>query len=653
MNKIKFSIGNKILSGFLLLILIFTINAAISVLTINKNDSLIEDMSEVITPSVNALQEFKFLVTRSKMLVTNWVYLQSNEEDKEALKELHNFDYPELKEELTKLKMNWGNEELQSRMDSVFIDFEVLLQVEQEKVMSQLVTFDHYEDPFIKLTAAEAIESEVLPQSSQIMESLEKISVEIYEQDVELEAIIIDASDSLARTTMALAIVTIVLGLLGAIWMARSITKPINFIKEIVIKLGKGELPDEDQNHQFNRDEIGEMATAVDNLVSGLRSTSSFAESIGKGNYDAEFEPLSENDVLGNALIEMKNNLYEVAEEDKKRNWSTSGLAKFGDILRSNNDNIERLSDDIIVNLVKYMDCNQGGLFIVNDNDSEEPYLHLIACYAWDRKKYVDQKVYLGEGLTGQAWMEKDTIYITEVPEDYITITSGLGASNPKSILITPLKINDEVFGVIELASFREFTSHEVEFVEKIAESIASTISSVKINEKTQRLLEESTEMTEQMRSQEEEMRQNMEELQATQEEMQRNQIETQGIIEAVNVSLAKAEYKPTGEMIDANDKFLTIFGYELDEVQGRHHAMFVTEEEKDSDAYRLFWEDVRGGISKTGEFERKKRDGSSIWIRANYSPIKNSNGELTKVLCLAVDITEYKVKLEEIASQS
>ena len=273
------------------------------------------------------------------------------------------------------------------------------------------------------------------------------------------------------------------------------------------MKLGQGHLPDEQQSRKFNNDEIGEMAHAVENLVNGLKSTSNFAENIGRGNYDAEFTPLSEEDVLGNSLIEMRDNLKSVAEEDKRRNWSTSGLATFGEILRQNNDNIEKLSDDIISNLVKYLNCNQGGLYIIND-DEEEAYLELKACYAWDKKKYLEQRVHIGEGLTGQSWLEKDTVYLTEIPEDYITITSGLGEASPTSILIVPLKINDDVFGVLEIASFNEFKQYEIEFVEKIAESIASTVSSVKINEKTQRLLEESTEMTEQMRSQEEEMRQ-------------------------------------------------------------------------------------------------------------------------------------------------
>ncbi len=287
------------------------------------------------------------------------------------------------------------------------------------------------------------------------------------------------------------------------------------------MKLGKGILP-EDNERKFGNDEIGEMAVAVGQLVDGLKDTSYFAENIGNGKYDSDYEPLSEEDVLGNALINMRGNLRKVAEEDKKRNWSTEGLAMFGDILRKNNDNISLLSDDIISNLVKYTKSNQGGIFVINREDDDDPFLELTACYAWDKKKYLEQKIYEGEGLTGQAWLEGETIYMTEVPQDYVMITSGLGEANPNSVLIVPLKVNDETYGIIELASFNKFAEHEREFVEKIAENIASTISSVKINERTSKLLEESREMTEQMRSQEEEMRQNMEELQATQEEMER-----------------------------------------------------------------------------------------------------------------------------------
>jgi putative methionine-R-sulfoxide reductase with GAF domain len=212
--------------------------------------------------------------------------------------------------------------------------------------------------------------------------------------------------------------------------------------------------------------------------------------------------------------------------EDRIRNWATEGLATFGDILRKNNDDINRLADVIISELVKKLNANQGGLFIVTkDEDGSEEYLKMEACYAWDKKKYLEQKVYLGDGLTGQAWQEQATIYLTEVPNDYITITSGLGKTNPRSILIVPLKVNDEVFGVVEIASISEIEDYQIQFVERVAESIASTIATVKNTEQTAKLLEESKMLTEQMKAQEEEMIQNMEELQATQEEMERSQI--------------------------------------------------------------------------------------------------------------------------------
>src|SRR6185295_8597758 len=151
----------------------------------------------------------------------------------------------------------------------------------------------------------------------------------------------------------------------------------------------------------FGNDEIGEMAVATENLVSGLKATTGFAENIGNGKYDSQFQPLSEHDVLGNALLNMRQNLSRVAEEDKKRNWATGGLAKFGEILRTNNNDVQKLSDEIISNLVKYLKANQGALYIIDDREGEEPTLSMTACYAWDKKKHLNQKIHRGEGLAG------------------------------------------------------------------------------------------------------------------------------------------------------------------------------------------------------------------------------------------------------------
>jgi PAS domain S-box-containing protein len=265
--------------------------------------------------------------------------------------------------------------------------------------------------------------------------------------------------------------------------------------------------------------------------VANNENATDFIKNIKQGNLEAEYTisgdgQNSRTDVLATTLTDLRDHLKTIASQEQERNWTTEGLAKFVYILRANNEEITTLCDQIISSLVKYVSANQGGLFIVNGQEENNPYLELISCYAYDRKKYVQKKIQPGEGLVGQAYLEKDIIYLTEVPEDYINITSGLGLANPKSILIVPLKVNDQILGIVELASFHQFHKYQIEFIEKLGESIASTVANAKVNERTKKLLEESQEQSEQMRAQEEEMRQNMEELHATQEDLQRKNLE-------------------------------------------------------------------------------------------------------------------------------
>ncbi len=252
---------------------------------------------------------------------------------------------------------------------------------------------------------------------------------------------------------------------------------------------------------------------------------STFIEAMATGNYAIELES-GKNDELSATLVTMRDKLKINAEEDQRRNWATSGVAQIGEILRATTSTSSALYDNIVKFVVKYTKSNQGGLFIFNDEDSQNSYLELVACYAFERKKFLTKHLDVGQGLVGQCFLEKEKIHLREVPQDYVRITSGLGGENPKSCLLVPLKVNEKIYGVLELASFGLYQEFEIELVEKLAESIASTISSVKINESTRMLLERTQQQAEEMKSQEEEMRQNMEELSATQEEMQRKESE-------------------------------------------------------------------------------------------------------------------------------
>jgi PAS domain S-box-containing protein len=228
----------------------------------------------------------------------------------------------------------------------------------------------------------------------------------------------------------------------------------------------------------------------------------------------------------------MRDKLRDNADNDRKRNWSTTGLAQIGEILRTPTKTTEELLDNIIRFVVKYTKSNQGGLFILNEDNESDQYLELMACYAFERKKYLTKKVVIGEGLIGQCFLEGERMYLEQVPKEYISITSGLGGTNPNALLIVPLKVNEKVYGVIELATFGKYRDYEIDLVEKLAESIASTISTVRVNESTRILLEKTQQQAEEMRAQEEEMRQNMEELEATQEEMRRKEKHIQNMLD-------------------------------------------------------------------------------------------------------------------------
>lgn len=630
--RFRLTIGNKILGSFIILIALFIIVVSIIFGNGNTIDSVVKSSKDIYRPSKEAINEFVLLVTRSRMLVTNWVYLQTDADSKAALRQLQDSDYPALKKRTQNLTKDW-EENQRLRMDTVFHYFDSLIQIQRESIMANLQSFENYEDPTIKFMAENSIESEVIPLTGALITKLNVIAKRQNEITEQSDEAVIEAIDTLKTLTLILGGLFLAIAIISAVYLVLSITKPVTFLKNIVEKLGRGELVEE-KKANFNNDEIGDMAVAMDSLVTGLKGTTLFAESIGNGNYNTSFQPLSEHDVLGNALINMRNNLAKVAEDDKKRNWATGGMATFGEILRTNNNDLLKLADEIISNLVKYLKANQGALYIIDDElEGNEQTMSMKACYAWDKKKFLNHKIYKGEGLAGQCWQEGDTIYLTEVPQNYIKITSGLGDANPTSVLIVPLKVNDQIFGVVEVASFTTFQDYEIEFVQKIAESIASTISSVKINARTQRLLEESQEMTEQMRAQEEEMRQNMEELQATQEEMQRSTSETESTMLALNSALAVAEYGIDGTMQKANSNFLDIYGFAQEEVIGEHHRILVTKDEKGTDEYRQFWRDLSSGFPKKGVYKRINRKGEVITVHSNFSPIKNRSSEVIKIM--------------------
>jgi hypothetical protein len=540
-KKITVKIAGKIGLGFGVLTLAVIINTFVINDVLKKSRVLNENTSAIYQPSQELLLRMHDMVNNSQMLIKSWVFVDkvSNTPDKIKLEKLHSESYLSLKRELNKIIDQWDESD-RAEYQNV-IDATDSLWMLHTSITSQLNSLSAYDDPGVLFMVIPMVSDngEIITKTSYILKGLEKLIDHQKEKVIQAREEMDKAFSQLRRIVITTCIVLVFVALLLAFITVRSLVVPINYVKNTLLSMSKGILPSEKMKEKG--DEIGEMSKALNQLVLGLKALSGFALEIGRGNYDSEFKPLSDDDVLGNSLIRMRDDLkaadIEEAKrkrEDEQRNWATTGVAKFSDILRHDNNKLDALSYNVISNLVVYMDANQGGIFLINDNDKSDVFIELVACYAFNRRKFLEKRININEGLVGRCIQEKETIYLSDVPADYIKINSGLGEANPRCLLLVPLVMNEKVFGVIEISSFNDIPSYQVEFVEKIAEIIASTLSTVIINMQTAKLLEQSRVQAEELAAQEEEMRQNMEELRATQEQSIRKERELQNTLEEI-----------------------------------------------------------------------------------------------------------------------
>jgi len=456
-------------------------------------------------------------------------------------------------------------------------------------------------------------------------------------------------------------LISIIVGLAGLlmlgifVWIISGyITNPIKYTTKVLQKLAMGDLENTSKLEISSRDELQDMADSMNTLMDGLKHTAEFARKIGKGQLNTQYNLLSENDSLGQALLEMQTSLKQAEdeqnrrqEEEEKQNWTTEGLALFGDILRKNNDNIKQLSFNIMKNLTDYTKATQGCIYVRKEDDNEIAY-ELTSAIAYDRKKLLKDTIHPGDGLVGRVVHEKLTIYITDIPDDYVKITSGLGEANPRAILIVPLILNDSIYGAIELVSFHEFESYKIQFVEKVAESIASTISSAKITERTNRLLKESQYQREELSAQEEEMRQNLEELKATQEEAARRETEVNALIDALGSTVLITELNMDGKIININGKCYDLLGVQPSKMIGKHHKNMGLDLNTGASEYKSFWSTMQRGKTKR-RISEVIVSGKHKYIEETYIPVKDVDGNIHKIVGIGYDFTKIKERDQQI----
>ena len=281
---------------------------------------------------------------------------------------------------------------------------------------------------------------------------------------------------------------------------------------------GQAQVPTAAGTWRALTDNVNQLAN---NLTVQVRAIGEVATAVTKGDLTRTItvDARGELDELKNNLNQMIANLKETTERNQEQDWLKTNLAKFSRMMQGQKD-LETVSRLIMSELTPLVSGNYGAFFIM-DSEEHVPLLKLVATYAYKERKHLANCFRLGEGLVGQAALEKKPILLTNVPEDYVRISSGLGEAPPRNIIVLPVLFEGEVKAVIELASFLPFSAIHQLFLDQLAESVGVVLNMIAANMRTEELLQQSQALTGELQAQSEELRRQQEELRKSNVELE------------------------------------------------------------------------------------------------------------------------------------
>ncbi|HEU4560030.1 MAG TPA: HAMP domain-containing protein [Longimicrobium sp.] len=280
---------------------------------------------------------------------------------------------------------------------------------------------------------------------------------------------------------------------------------------------GQAEVPGAAGTWRALTDNVNAMANS---LTAQVRAIKDVAIAVTNGDLTRTItvEARGELDELKRNINQMIANLKETTEQNAQQDWLKTNLAKFSRMMQGQKD-LESISRLIMSELTPLVGAHHGAFFLAEEEHGM--LLKLIASYAYKERKSVANRFRPGEGLVGQAALEKKPILLHGVPDDYIVISSGLGEAPPRNIIVLPVLFEGEVKAVIELAAFAPFSQIHQVFLDQLAESVGVVINMIAANMRTEELLEQSQKLTQELQSQSKELQQQQEELRRTNAELE------------------------------------------------------------------------------------------------------------------------------------
>ncbi|USK84516.1 ATP-binding protein [Peribacillus asahii] len=443
----RLTISKKLIIGFLSVSLFSGGTIGIIFYYINKADSSyakIENQQITILNNVKSIQVLSYQQTNS----LRGYLLTGNSEFKENLKNENN-EMTHLIDETHKLTIESESEADIIKLGELNQEFqtryEELLSIFEEDVDQEQAS-DYFVNKLYPIGNGLSLLTTSLAERQQIMMDVAREEYSKKERQMKHMLIIFS-------------VLAVLLNMIIGLIISRNLTKNLSKITNVIKKMTENssneiEIPKIEVN---SRDEVEDIATAFNKMTYSI----------------------------------------------KEKSWLETSIVEMATMYQGIHD-LKTLGQRFMNKITSMIDANYG-VFYVKQGTGEERF-HSIASYAFNGQNSGQSSFGYGEGIVGQAALEKRTIYLTDLPEDYIKITSGVGSASPANLMVIPVEYEGEVIVVIELAKFKEFTSIQQTLINQVANQIGVTVKSVSGRMQIENLLKESKDLTEELQSQSEEL---------------------------------------------------------------------------------------------------------------------------------------------------
>ncbi|QDG54816.1 HAMP domain-containing protein [Persicimonas caeni] len=307
------------------------------------------------------------------------------------------------------------------------------------------------------------------------------------------------------------------------------------------------------------RDLTNNVNELAGNLTRQVRAIGDVATAVTKGDLTRTIDVEARGEVaeLKDNINQMIRTLAETTRVNEEQDWLKTNLTRFTRMLQGQRD-LMTVARQVLDELAQTVEAQHGAFYMMQTDEDDEPILKLFASYAFNRRKHLANEYRLGESMVGQAALEKRRILISNVPGDYVVIGSALGEAAPLNIVVVPVLFEGDVKGVIEMASFEDFTAIQIAFIDQLIESLGIVIATIEATMRTDELLRQSQAMAQELQAQQQELQQTNEELEhkAQQLTAQRDEVERKNR----EVEMAKQELEEKAGQLALTSKYKSQF---------------------------------------------------------------------------------------------